>query len=60
LSDEVRPGYSQIRYIVHVSSPASEAEIVRWLDTADKFSSWRDNIANPVPLLREIRVTATA
>jgi uncharacterized OsmC-like protein len=60
MSDEVRPGYSQIRYIVHVSSPTSEAEILRWLDTADKFSSWRDNIANPVPLVREVRVTATA
>ena len=60
MSDEVRPGYSQIRYIVHVSSPASEAEIHHWLDTADKFSSWRDNIANPVPLVREVRVSATA
>jgi uncharacterized OsmC-like protein len=59
LSDDVRPGYSQIRYVVHVSSPASEAEILRWLDTADRYSSWRDNIANPVPLVREVRVTAT-
>jgi uncharacterized OsmC-like protein len=60
LDDEVRPGYSQIRYIVHVTSPASEAEILQWLDTADKYSSWRDNLANPVPLVREVRVSATA
>ena len=60
LGDEIRPGYSQIRYVVHVSSPATEAEITRWLDTADRYSSWRDNIAHPVPLVREVRITATA
>jgi hypothetical protein len=56
----VRPGYSQIRYIVHVSSPASADDIERWLDTADRFSSWRDNIANAVPVTCERRITATA
>lgn len=60
INDDVRPGYSEIRYIVHVTSPASEPEIMQWLDTADKYSSWRDNIANPVPLVREVRVSATA
>lgn len=59
LSDEVRPGYSQIRYIVSVSSPASAEAIERWLDTADRYSSWRDNIANAVPLVCERRVTTT-
>jgi uncharacterized OsmC-like protein len=58
--DAVRPGYSQIRYTVTVSSPASAEEIDRWLDTADRYSSWRDNIANPVPLVCERRVTSTA
>jgi uncharacterized OsmC-like protein len=60
LSDDIRPGYSQIRYVVHVSSPASEAEITRWLDTADRYSSWRDNIANAVPIVREVRLSAAA
>jgi len=60
LSDDIRPGYAQIRCIIHVTSPASEAEITRWLDTADRYSSWRDNIANPVPLVREVRIRANA
>ena len=57
-NDAVRPGYSQIRYIVSVTSPASAADIERWLDTADRYSSWRDNIANAVPLVCERRITA--
>jgi uncharacterized OsmC-like protein len=60
VSDDVTPGYSRIRYIVSVSSPASEDEIRRWLDTADRYSSWRDNLARAVPIERELRVTSTA
>jgi len=57
--DDVRPGYSEVRYIVSVSSPATAEEVERWLDTADRYSSWRDNIANAVPLVCERRVTST-
>jgi uncharacterized OsmC-like protein len=57
--DDVRPGYSEVRYIVSVSSPASAEDVNRWLDTADRYSSWRDNIANAVPLVCERRVTST-
>jgi uncharacterized OsmC-like protein len=60
VADEVRPGHAQIRYIVSVSSPASAEDVERWLDTADRYSSWRDNIANAVPLVCERRVTSTA
>jgi uncharacterized OsmC-like protein len=59
VSDEVRPGYSEIKYVVTVASPASTEEIERWLDIADERSSWRDNIANAVPLVCERRVTQT-
>jgi uncharacterized OsmC-like protein len=58
VADEVRPGYAKIRYVVTVSSPAPEAEITRWLDIADGYSSWRDNVANAVPLECERRITA--
>lgn len=58
VNDDVRPGYSQIRYIVNVSSPASPEEIERWLDVADRYSSWRDNIANAVPVVSERRINA--
>ena len=60
VSDDVRPGYSEIRYVVRVSSPASEDDVRRWIDTADRCSSWRDNLANPVPLVRELHITSTA
>jgi uncharacterized OsmC-like protein len=60
VSDDIPPGYLRIRYVVTVASPASEADIRRWLDTADRYSSWRDNIARAVPLERELRVTSTA
>jgi hypothetical protein len=42
-----------------VSSPATEADIHRWLDIADRYSSWRDNLANPVPLVSERRITTS-
>ena len=59
VNDEIRPGYSEIRSVVTVASPAPAEEIERWLDIADKYSSWRDNIANAVPMVCERRVTQT-
>lgn len=59
VDDAVRPGYSTIRYVVSVTSPASADEVHRWLDVADRYSSWRDNLAAPVPLACERRVTTT-
>ena len=38
----------------------SREEIDRWLDTADRYSSWRDNIANAVPVVCERRVNVVA
>lgn len=58
VSPDVRPGYGAIRYVVTVSSPASEEDVMRVLDTADRCSSWVDNIANAVPVAREVRVLA--
>ena len=60
VADEVRPGYAEIRYVVSVTSSASEADIHKWLDTADRYSSWRDNLAAAVPLVCERRITTTA
>jgi hypothetical protein len=55
VSDSVRPGYLAIRYIVTVESPAPADDILRVLDAADRASSWRDDLANGVPITREIR-----
>ena len=56
VSDDVRPGYLAMRYIVTVESPASAEDVMRVLDTADRYSSWRDDISNGVPLTREVRI----
>jgi uncharacterized OsmC-like protein len=59
MSDDIPPGYLTMRYIVTVESSASEADVMRVLDTADKYSSWRDDITRSVPLTREVRVVTS-
>ena len=58
VSDSVRPGYLAMRYIVTVESSAPRDDIIRILDSADRCSSWRDDIANGVPLTRDVRILA--
>lgn len=60
VNDAVRPGYGAMRYIVRVSSPAPEEDVRRVIDTADRYSSWRDVIANEMPLARELTITQPA
>ena len=57
VSEDVFPGYLQVRYTVTVESPASEAEVLRVLDTGDKFSPYRDvfSRANDVRRIVQIR-----
>lgn len=56
---DVRPGYSTIRYIVTIESDAPDDEVMRVLDTADRHSSWLDNLAHPVEVRREVRLGAS-
>jgi uncharacterized OsmC-like protein len=42
IADDVPPGYLQMRYHVSVTSPASEADVMRVLDAADKASPYLD------------------
>ena len=42
VSDDVPPGYTQVRYRVTVTSPAPEEAVRRMIDTADKYSPYRD------------------
>jgi len=57
VSADVRPGHTAIRFVVRVTSDASADVINHWLDTADTHSSWRDNLANRVPISREVQIT---
>jgi uncharacterized OsmC-like protein len=56
VSQNVRPGYEAMRYIVTVESTAPAEDVMRVLDMADRCSSWRDDIANGVPLKREVKL----
>lgn len=56
VDDSVRPGYADIVYVVTVDTDASEADVQRWLDLADRHSSWLDDLRNPVPVSREVRI----
>lgn len=58
VADQVTPGYAEVRYVVTVESPASEADVLRMLDTADRYSSYRDVFARAVAVRREARITA--
>lgn len=56
VDDSVRPGYADIVYVVTVDTDASDADVQRWLDTADRYSSWLDDLRNPVPVTREVHI----
>jgi uncharacterized OsmC-like protein len=56
VSDDVSPGYTQIRYIVTVSASAPEADIRRVIDTADRYSPYLDVFARANDVRRELRI----
>jgi uncharacterized OsmC-like protein len=60
VSDAVPPGYTQVRYIVSVESPASEDEVRQVIDTADRYSPYRDVFARANDVRRELRLTTKA
>lgn len=58
IDDEVPPGYTQVRYIVTVASSAPEEDVLRVLDTADRYSPYRDVFARAHDVRREVRISA--
>ncbi len=55
--DEDAPaGYTSIRYVVNLESPAAKEDIERVLDTADAHSSYLDVFTRAVPAHREINL----
>jgi uncharacterized OsmC-like protein len=58
ISDDVPPGYTQVRYIVTVASHAPEADVQRVIDTADRCSPYRDVFARAHDVRREVRIRA--
>jgi uncharacterized OsmC-like protein len=56
VDDSVRPGYADVVYVVTVDTDASDADVQRWLDVADRHSSWLDDLQNPVPVSRQVQI----
>jgi len=54
VGDEAPAGYTGIRYVVNLESPAAEEDIVRVLDMADAHSSYLDVFTRAVPAQRDI------
>ena len=58
LDDGVPPGYTQVRYIVTIASQATEADVRRVVDTADRYSPYRDVFARANDVRRELKIVA--
>jgi len=58
VSDAVPPGYTEVRYVVTVESPSPTASVEALIDTADRYSPYRDVFARAHPIRRELRITA--
>lgn len=54
--DGVKPGYKGLRYRVYIDSTASEEEIMRVVEEADKYSPLLADLTNPVKVERDIRL----
>ena len=58
VSQDVRPGYSEVRYVVSVESDASADDVTRVLETAERSSSWLDIVAHATPVRRDVRIAS--
>ena len=58
ISPDGPPGYTQVRYTVTVTSPASEMDVLRVLDTADRYSPYRDVFARAHDVRRLVRIAS--
>lgn len=50
------PGYRQVRYTVVIGADASDDEIYRFVDEADKHCAYLDVFSRPMDVQREVRV----
>jgi uncharacterized OsmC-like protein len=59
VTDDVPPGYTQVRYIVTITSPAPEEDVRKVIDTADKYSPYLDVFTRANDVRRELRVVSS-
>jgi uncharacterized OsmC-like protein len=56
--DDVEPGYVAVRYIVAVETSATEEEVMRFLDEADRHCDYLAVFQRPQDVRRDVRITA--
>lgn len=56
---DIPPGYGQVRYVIRVDSPASDEEVMRWIEIADRCSAYRDVFARAHDVRREVQIVRT-
>jgi uncharacterized OsmC-like protein len=55
LDDEVRPGYTNVRYTVHVDSDATPEQLEEIRLAAERTSPMLDNVKAPTPVIGEVK-----
>ncbi|MGH9370792.1 MAG: OsmC family protein [Vicinamibacterales bacterium] len=58
VDENVRPGYSRMRYVVTIDAGAPDQDVMQLLETAERYSSYLDDFANSVPVEREVRIVS--
>lgn len=56
VDDGVSPGWSGVRYTVHIASPADEARVRELVEFADRHSPLLTDFREPIPITRELRI----
>ena len=60
VADDVPPGYLQVRYRVTITSPAAEEAVRRVVETADRYSPYRDVFARAHDVRRALQINPSA
>ncbi len=56
---DTRPGYAEVRYTITVESNASEAELLKLFDEADKHSPYLDVFSHKQKCIRTIKIVSS-
>lgn len=54
--DDRPPGFEKLRYNVYIESPASENDVQKVINKADKFSPVLDDFKRAIPIEREVTI----
>ena len=58
VSDDVPPGYTEVRCTISVVSSAPEADVRRVIEQAEKYSPYKDVFSRATPLRTQLHIAA--